>query len=122
MKREKKETASKIEAVTTFIKALHLKDLPNSYKVNLLCSLMLLIALFIVVAEPIFAYIDSIMVSICNACITIFSERDLLPQRTVDDGIVVIACAIAFVTELILCPTVVFIFGGFKNMTNGKTG
>ena len=123
MKKSKKKNSSKIQkangtqgTIRLIAEALHLEKLPNSSKVNLACGLILLVGLSILVAVPVLSLIDSMVTSICNTLISIFSTRGLLPTREIDNGRTAIICIICFAAELLLCPIVVFIFDGFKNM------
>ena len=108
---------SKPDAQSTLrslIESLHLQTLPNASKVNLACTAMLLIGLLLIVAEPVLAGINNIIINICNALISIYSDRALLPMPEVQVGQIATICTWAFVGEIIACPTVVFILDGFK--------
>lgn len=123
MKKSKKKSPSKKQKVNgikdiigLIAAALHLEKLPNSSKVNLACGIILLAGLCVLVAEPVLSLIDHMVTSICNTLISIFSARELLPPRIIDNGMTDTICLICFVAELLLCPIVVFAFDGFKNM------
>ncbi len=114
----KTDKVGKENNIKIAIEALHLENLPAASKVNLACTLGLLVALIAVIAEPVLAYVDSIVVSICNTIISVLSNRELLPKRSVDIGLTTTCCTIAFVLEIIFCPLIVFLLDGFKNKKN----
>ncbi len=116
----KKDKTEKQNLISKFIEELHLNTLPNSSKVNLVCDVGLLIALGMVVAEPVLFYIESIGILILNSIIVICSNRDLISMREIDSNTTAMACTIALIVAFILCPLVVFLFDGFKKFRNNK--
>lgn len=103
-----------------FISELQINQLPVATKVNVALGLVLLIALVIVAAVPVWSYIERMVIGICNTFISILSSRELLPMRNVDSTENVTVCAIALAVEMLSCFVVVAVSGGFNNMKSDK--
>ncbi len=116
----KKDKTGKQHLIGSFIEQLQPGTIPNSSKVNLACDAGLLIALAIVVAEPVLFYIESIFILILNAIIVVCSDRDLVSMREIEANDTAIACVIALIVASLLCPLVVFLFEGFKSAKKNK--
>jgi len=110
-----KNKVTEYEIILKLVKSLHLKNLPNSFKGNIVCDLVLLVGLIIIIAEPAFAYCDSMLTTICNFILSLCS-KDLLPPKNVDASLTSEWVIIIFAVAVMACPTIVALLGGFKHV------
>lgn len=116
-KNKEKSTKNKVsinEIISKFVEALQLKNLPNSFKGNIACDLVLLVGLIIIIAEPVFAYCDSMLTTVLNFILSLCSKA-LLSPKTVDASLTNQWVIFAFVVAVVLCPITVYLLDGFKN-------
>ena len=105
--------------ISKIIESLHLGSIPGSFRGNLAFDSLLFLGLMGIIAEPIFANIDSILITVFNFILTLQSKA-LLPARDVDMDLTSKASIIMFVVAMILCPLWVLLLEGFKIAKDSK--
>lgn len=109
-----KNNVSTNEIISKFVDTLHLKNLPDSLRGNIACDLVLLVGLIIFIAEPVLAYLDSMLITVLNFVLRLCS-KNLLTPKTVDAGLTNQWAIFAFIVAVFLCPITVSLLDGFKN-------
>ncbi len=111
-------TKSKVtvyEIILKFVESLQLKNIPNSLKGNIACDLVLLVGLIVIIAEPIFAYCDSMLTTICNFVLSL-SSKELLTPKNVNASLTSKWLIIFFAGAVVACPIIVSLLDGFKHV------